>query len=334
MVNALAALVPVLIFLALLVIFDSFKLVPLRALLRALGAGALASLGALVINDALLRGAAIPTALVVRYFAPALEEALKLVPIVWAVRRQRVGFPVDAAIVGFAVGAGFALIENVSYLQTLASGNGWLWLVRGCGAAILHGATTAIAAIWSQSLAERHPERGLLVFLPGFLAAAIVHAVYNHFVLPPFVSMVLLLAALPPLVLMVFDRSERATREWVGAGMDLDVELLRLILSNEFGTTRLGRYLAQLRARFPGPVVADMFCLMRVELELSIRAKGLLLAREAGIDLPPDDELAAQLAELRYLERSIGKTGLRALKPLKATTQKDQWHRALLERRQ
>ena len=334
MVNASAALVPVLLFLALLVIFDSFKLVPMRALLRAIAAGAVASLGALLLNGGLMHDRALSTAIVVRYVAPALEEGLKLLPIIWAVRRQRVGFPVDAAIIGFAVGAGFALVENISYLSTLGSGGTWLWLVRGCGAAILHGATTAIAAIWSQSLADRHPDRRLLVFLPGYLAAVVIHSVYNHFVLPPFVSMLLLLAALPPLVLWVFDRSERATREWVGAGMDLDVELLRLILSNEFGSTRLGRYLALLRARFPGPVVADMFCLMRLELELSIRAKGLLLAREAGVELPPDQELAARFEELRYLEKSIGKTGLRALRPLKATTPKDQWHRVLLEGRQ
>ena len=76
----------------------------------------------------------------------------------------------------------------------------------------------------------------------------------------------------------------------MSGGLDLDVELLRLVLSEDFGQTRLGAYLDELRSRFPGPVVADMFCLMRLELELGIRAKGMLMAREAGLDVPLDEE--------------------------------------------
>jgi hypothetical protein len=30
-----------------------------------------------------------------------------------------------------------------------------------------------------------------------------------------------------------------------------------------------------------------MFCLLRLETELAIRAKGLLMARDAGFELPP-----------------------------------------------
>lgn len=129
---------------------------------------------------------------------------------------------------------------------------------------------------------------------------------------------------------MTFERSERSTREFVSAGLDLDVELLRLVLSDDFGQTRLGAYLQELRSRFPGPVVADMFCLMRLELELGIRAKGLLMAREAGIEMPPDDDLVRGLAEVRYLEESIGPTGLLALTPLQVSSDRDAWHKFLL----
>ena len=161
-------------------------------------------------------------------------------------------------------------------------------------------------------------------------AAIALHAFYNQFVLPPVVSTLLLLAVLPPLVLLTFNRSETSTREWMSAGLDLDVELLRLVLSEDFGQTRLGAYLHELQSRFPGPVVADMFCLMRLELELGIRAKGLLMAREAGLDVPIDDELLAGLAEVRYLEKAIGPTGLLALTPLQVSSDRDAWHKFLL----
>jgi hypothetical protein len=57
-----------------------------------------------------------------------------------------------------------------------------------------------------------------------------------------------------------------------------------------------------------GPVVGDMFCLMQLDLELAIRAKGMLMAREAGLEVPVNDALRAQLAERTYLEKTIGAT--------------------------
>jgi len=188
----------------------------------------------------------------------------------------------------------------------------------------------AIAAITAQSLASRGAGTGVSVFVPGAVAAIAVHAVYNQFILAPVVSMLVLLAVLPPLVLLVFERSERATREWMSAGLDLDVELLKLVLSEQFDGTRLGAYLQELRTRFPGPVVADMFCLMRLELELGIRAKGMVMARDAGLDVPVDEGLLAGLAEVRYLERAIGPTGLAALGPLQVSSDRDAWHKFLL----
>ncbi|MBA2304874.1 MAG: PrsW family intramembrane metalloprotease [Acidobacteria bacterium] len=330
MVNLTAALAPVLCLLALLMLMDSFKLVPVRFVFQALTAGASAALVALLINTQLIYGAGISLPVVTRMIAPVVEELLKLLFVVYAVRFRRVGFPVDAAIVGFAVGTGFAVVENAYYLIALPSAGTLLWLVRGFGAAILHGATTAIAAIAAQTLAARRPGQALQVFVPGALAAIALHAVYNQFVLPPLVATLLLIAVLPPLVLVTFNRSEHSTREWMSAGLDLDVELLKLVLSEDFGQTRLGAYLQELRSRFPGPVVADMFCLMRVELELGIRAKGMLMAREAGLDVPFDDELAAGLAEVRYLEKAIGPTGLMALTPLQVSSDRDAWHKFLL----
>ena len=329
MLNVPAALAPVLCLLALLVMMDSFKLVPIRFVLQALVAGAAAALVAMVVNMQLL-DAGVSRAVLTRAIAPVGEELLKLIFVVYAVRSKRVGFPVDAAILGFAVGTGFGLVENTYYLSAVRSGGVTLWLVRGFGAAILHGATSAIAAIAAQTLASRRPQPGMSVFVPGTLAAIAIHVVFNQFVLPPVIATLLLIAALPPLVLWTFSRSEHSTREWMSGGLDLDVELLRLVLSDDFGHTRLGAYLHELRSRFPGPIVADMFCLMRLELELGIRAKGMLMAREAGLDMPLDQELINGLAEVRYLEKSIGPTGLLALTPLQVSSDRDAWQKFLL----
>jgi hypothetical protein len=322
MVHAVLALTPVVAFLGLLTALDSFKLVRRLTIAQALAAGAITAVAALALQRAL--AGHLNALVLARYVAPLLEESLKLLFIVVAIARHRIAFPVEAGIMGFAVGTGFSLVENAHYLASLQGDTIVLWLVRGFGAAVLHGAATAIAAILTRDLVDRHPHRKKIAWMPALLAAVTIHSVYNHFVL---------LAVLPPIVLVVFERSERATREWVGAGLDLDVELLRLILSDDFGQTRLGLYLRELRARFPGPVVANMFCLLRVQLELSIRAKATLLAREAGLEVPLDEEVIARLEEVRFLERSIGPTGLLALRPLNVSGDRDYWHRVLLDAR-
>ena len=241
------------------------------------------------------------------------------------------GFLVDAAILGFAVGAGFALVENVEYLRALSERGMVLWLVRGFGTAILHGATTAILAILAKGLVDRHPDRALLALVPGYLAAASIHSVYNHHLLPPVLSAAVLLVGLPLLVIAVFERSERRTRDFLGVGLDTDLEVVESIASGQALETRIGHYLRSLKERFPGEVVADMLCLLRIQAELSIRAKGLLLAREAGLEAPVGDDVRDRLTELRYLEHSIGRTGLLAMKPVVRYDARALWQVYLLE---
>ena len=329
--NVAVALLPVLLFLGLLVFLDSFKLVSLRSVLVALLAGALAALAGAQANGWILDATGLPTSALSRYVAPLVEEALKAVWIVLLLRRGRVGFLVDAAILGFAVGAGFALVENVEYLRALAEPRLLLWLVRGFGTALLHGATTAIFAILGKVLADRHPGRPLLALLPGLLVAALAHSLYNHSLVSPLLAAGLLLVGLPVLLVLVFERSERATRDWLGVGLDSDLELLESIASGQALETRLGEYLRSLKSHFPGELVADMLCLLRIQAELAIRAKGLLLAREAGLEAPVGDDVRANLQELRYLETSIGRTGLLALKPVLRQSARDLWQVYFLE---
>jgi RsiW-degrading membrane proteinase PrsW (M82 family) len=330
-ISIVAALLPVLVFLAVLLLMDSFKLVPFKAVSVALVAGALGALAALAFHSWLLAESGLSSRVLTRYVAPVTEEILKAIYVVIVLRQRRLGFLVDAALVGFSVGTGFALVENLEYLRTVNDGRLILWLVRGFGPAILHGAMTALFAILLKSLSDRYPARGVVIVPAALAVPVVIHSGFNHFPMPPVVATCVLLVLVPGVVTYVFERSERATREWVGEGLDLDVELLNLVTSPDFGRTRLGKYLGQLKERFPGPVVADMFCLLRVELELAIRAKGMLMAREAGLETSADPDVKARLQELRYLRGSIGPTGLLALKPLRVASDRDDWHTYLLE---
>ena len=328
--SALVALLPVLVFLLLLILFDSFKLVPTSMFVRALAAGVAAAIVAAVLQAVLVNAFALDTPTLIRYVAPVIEETLKMLFVLWALFRRQIGFLVDAAIVGFAIGAGFAVVENIQYLQSLSDRSLWMWLVRGFGTALLHALTTAIIAIGAKTLMDRRPDQLWMAIVAPWAGAVLLHSAFNHALVSPLLAAAIVMLVLPLVVLVVFTLSEQKTREWVGAGLDLDMELLQLVKSSEFSGTRFGRYLGELRSRFPGPVVADMFCLLQLDLELAIRAKGMLMAREAGLTVPVDEGLRARLAERGYLEKSIGPTGLLALRPLQVTSDFDQWHQHLL----
>jgi RsiW-degrading membrane proteinase PrsW (M82 family) len=329
LVRVVVALVPVMAFLGLLMLLDSFKLVRLRAVAGSIAVGGVAALLAVFANGFLLDTLPVTLATYSRYLAPLVEEALKGIWVVYLVRQGRVGFLVDAAIHGFAVGAGFALVENVEYLRNLEGASLSLWFARGCGTAILHGATVASFAMLAKDRWDRTP--GAFAFGPAFVVAVVVHSAFNHFVLPPIVSALVLLATLPFLLMFVFDRSERATRGWLAAEFDGDVEMLQQIVAGGVPQTRIGHYLESLKTRFPGEVVADMLCLLQVQLELSIRAKGILMAREAGLEVPIGPDVTANLKEFAYLRGQIGRTGLLAMQPILRGSSRDVWQIAMLQ---
>jgi RsiW-degrading membrane proteinase PrsW (M82 family) len=327
--HQLIALAPALIFLIALWFMDSFRLVRPSSIGLALLYGAGAALGCEALHDWLMPVAGLDAPAFSRYVAPLTEEIAKAGFIGLLIARGRVGFLVDAALQGFAVGTGFAIVENATYLRDFGNAPLMLWAVRGLGTGVLHGATTAMAGIVGKAVADRHP-RLRLPIAPGVALAVMTHSLYNHLLAYPAVAAVVMLLALPVVVVAVFERSERATREWVGAGLDLDLTLLQLVMSDGFQATRFGTYLRALPAHFEGVVVADMFCLLRIELELAVQAKARLIAHEAGLDLPVDDDVRAALAERAYLRRSIGRTGLLALEPLRVTSHRDDWHDHLL----
>jgi RsiW-degrading membrane proteinase PrsW (M82 family) len=323
--HALLGLLPVCCFLAALVYFDSYKLVALRWVLISIALGCVMAALSYPINLLGLDGFGITFDAYTRYVAPFVEEALKALVIWWLMRNNRIGFLVDAAIFGFAVGAGFAILENLFYLNILPDMRLGTWIVRGFGTAIMHGGATAIFALIAHALLGQYPTARQIALVPGFLIASIVHSVFNHFFFTPIINTAVVLLSLPLLLTVVFDRSERSVSDWLGMGFDADTELLELINSGEFSTSKVGMYLHSLKEKFEGPIVADLLCYLRLHTELSIRAKGLLMLRESGFKDKAGEETQAKLQEMKYLEQSIGTTGKLAIKPFLQMSQKDLW---------
>ena len=326
------ALLPVTIFLAALLWLDSYKLLAPTSVVAVIGFGAAMAAVSYPLNASLLARLDIGLLPFSRYVSPLTEELLKGLVVLALVRMHRIGFLVDAAIYGFAVGAGFALAENLYYLHLAAEAGMGTWIVRGFGTALMHGGASALFAVMGLARIERAAHANVAHFAPGFVVAVLVHSGFNHLSHLPLLATLATMLTLPPLLWLVFERSERSLRAWLGQGFDADARLLELINSGGFASSPPGRYLASLRRTLPGALLADALCYLRLYTELSLRAKGILMLRENGFESPPaDEETRSKFTELRYLEKSIGATGLRALRPVLKLRQRDLWQLYMLE---
>jgi protease PrsW len=318
------ALLPVLLFLAALRVLDSYKLVSLRTVGAALAAGAVAACVCYGINTVVFRHINDPD-VYIHFGAPVVEELTKGAFWIFLIATARVAFMVDSAICGFAIGAGFALVENITYLEVLKERGFGVWMLRGFGTAVMHGGVAAIGAFISVYLSESRQWRGLRQFAPGLVVAMLLHSLFNQGMLSPAASTAATVAGLPIIFMVVFYFSERSLQRWLGGKLDQDIDMIAMIASGEFKKTPQGAYLMSLNDAFPPEVRGDMLTFLHLTLELSARAKGDLIRREIGMEVPPDPALEGHFKELRYLEKSIGPTGMLAIRPLLSQTPRDLW---------
>ncbi|MCP5087475.1 MAG: PrsW family intramembrane metalloprotease, partial [Rhodobacteraceae bacterium] len=115
-----------------------------------------------------------------RYVAPVSEELLKALFLIFLVRRAQFTYFVDGAIYGFAVGMGFAIIENALYLSKTPDVS--LAMSRVISTNLMHATATSMVGI-ALGRARFHRAGGRFLWLLAGLATAIaIHAGFNNLV--------------------------------------------------------------------------------------------------------------------------------------------------------
>src|SRR5262245_26227070 len=124
----LIAWLPGIAFLLSLWLMDTFKLVRRTSIVIAFGYGALAALACQRLHEWLIAVSHLQVQTLAHYVGPVTEETAKALFVLILIRRRRIGFLVDAAVLGFAVGTGFAVAENAIYIRELRSAPLILWV--------------------------------------------------------------------------------------------------------------------------------------------------------------------------------------------------------------
>ncbi len=314
--KAIFSLMPVLLFLIGLFLFDSFKLVDKKYLILCIIWGAIAAWIAFYLNNWLVNQLALEFSLFSKYLAPLTEELLKSIFLVYLIARRRIGFSIDAAIYGFSAGTGFALAENIAYLNTLNSDTAnVVWMIRGFGTAVMHGGATALFAMIMIGGIQRD-KPFILSIIPALILSYVVHSGFNHFFLNPYLQVVLIITILPVLFYLIFQHSTNVLQQWLEIEFSNEVEMLSMIRRGVFADTKAGNYLVELKKHFLPEMILDLYCYLSLYLELSIKAKRNLMLKENGFPIIREVDTMDKLIELRLLRKAIGKLGELALQPL------------------
>ena len=329
--KALIALLPVIALVIVLDHLDSHRLLGARFILKVYIAGGIIAIISAFVNGFVLDYSQISFLNYTRYGSPIIEETLKASVLIFLFRTNRIGFLIDAGILGFTVGAGFSFVENIYYLNMASDAHYGAWFVRGFGTAIMHGGATAIFAILAQTLTERHFKTNPLLYLPGLFAAIVLHSIFNHFPVSPVLSTAVTLLILPTLLFMLFERNTISIHNYLEVDFDSHKRLLRQIEHGNFTGCEAGRFLLDLKQVVAGSAAQDMVYYFHLHTELVLSAEQLLLAREQGLKVSIDKEIIEKLTEFHGLEKSIGKAGMKALRPHLHFSHKELWEVHLLD---
>jgi hypothetical protein len=255
-------------------------------------------------------------------------------------RFNRIGYKLDALISGFAIGAGFSVVENIIYLLRYPEYGAGTWLVRGLGTAVMHGTTLAVLAAIAHELAERenHEAAGdfdfhLWWFLPGYLIAVGLHMAFNHFPDRPLLAMMgaWLVAPISLMLILRFGSYEaqgRLQAEAVAHHLQLDA-----LRAGGWPDSPSGRKIAGLAERLGPETEKRIRRYWELHAFLVVEAEESMMEEATGEMTLSEEQIRAALAELRGLRRALGRSTVTVLTALLPFSRNDYWELSELKER-
>jgi protease PrsW len=333
------ALAPVLVMLVLFIWLDVFKLMTFWETVGLLLLGALAAGAAYPLSGVFIDTLPLGFSNYSRFVAPWIEETLKGLAVVGLFWFNRIGYKLDAVISGFAIGAGFSVVENIIYLARYPELAANVWMVRGLGTAVMHGTTCAVLAATAHEFAERETRDAVsefnfnpLWFIPGLLIAVAIHTGFNQFPDKPLLAMILTLATAPFIIMAIFRYGAVEAQHWLSEEREETRAALAAWEAGKFPDDASGKKIAALVARADGKTAAGMreYCQLLTWL--------LLQAEDTLHDQAEDTEKLhiqgkAAFERLEALKRELGKTNVAALKASLPFSRNDYWEISELKER-
>src|SRR5688572_23895540 len=333
------ALVPVLIMLVMFIWLDVFKLMTTWETLGLLLLGALTAGAAYPVSGTFLDALPLGFSSYSRFVAPWIEELVKGLAVVGLFWFNRIGYKLDAVISGFAIGAGFSVVENILYLTRFPELTANVWMVRGLGTAVMHGTTCAVLAATAHEFAERETRDSAaefdfnpLWFVPGYLIAVGIHTAFNQFPDRPLLAMTGILAVAPFVIMAIFRFGAVEAQQWLNEEREGTRAALAAWEAGKFPDDPSGRKIAALVKRADEATAARMREYCQLLTWLLLQAEDTLHDQVADTE-KLHGEGKKVFERIDQLKRELGKTNVATLRALLPYSRNDYWEISELKER-
>ncbi len=239
------------------------------------------------------------------YFAPVVEELAKSLSLFYISRRKEFTYFIDGAIYGFAAGIGFAIHEIFLYMEQNPSQVIAIALVRAFSTCLMHG--TAAGLVGAAIGRARFSRSGgkILGLLGGWIAAILLHALFNRYPARNPIAGILIGFAGVALIAFFIMRGLKEQREWLTDTLTRQVGVIDADrrATQSYGT--IDEMIQPLIDQFPKKA-DEIRDLLLCQAQLGIKRKVHQQLDNAKLKTQLEPEIEQLQAHIQELRKQIG----------------------------
>ncbi|HSH02522.1 MAG TPA: PrsW family intramembrane metalloprotease [Anaerolineae bacterium] len=252
--------------------------------------------------------------MIIRYWAPIVEEILKAVIFLYLIRRSDFTYFVDGAIYGFAIGIGFAVAENYYYLNTHPDAGLSLAITRVLSTNLMHAVATGLSGIAiGRARFARFSGRFIALSL-GLILAILFHMGFNNLVDRSTSSLLFIYATVGGFIGLggiawAIRQGLKAEAEWIKEKQEELISQNRLSSKEANATQNLGDielYVEPLVDIIGREKVDQMIELVTIQARLGINRKSRDQLTDDKLRQKFDKQIADLDAKMNALRAEIG----------------------------
>ncbi|MDX9990506.1 MAG: PrsW family intramembrane metalloprotease [Anaerolineales bacterium] len=291
---------------------DFYKTGQFTTILISFLAGVVAFLLASQINRTIILQGWLERMDVIRYSAPIAEEILKGLILWYLVSRPKFTYFVEGAVYGFAAGIGFAIAENLQYLQAAQESGLFLAISRVISTNLIHAAATSLLGIFlGQAKFEKGPARRLRVAAMGLLLAMFIHVGFNNLVTRVESGLLLLYAAVCGLasagvISYVIKRGLKTGKIWLEESLGMTDRVTSGEAAVVVRMESIDDILKPLAARFGDKKASQIKDFMTKQARLGFLRKSVQLLSDERMKRATEEEIMKLRAQVDLARRSVG----------------------------
>ena len=266
----------------------------------------------------------------VKFITPWQEEILKAALFIYLIRKINFTYFVDGAIYGFAIGVGFAIVENYEYVLAFQDAALGVAVSRVISTNLIHGAATAITGIAFGFARFYSGFKKALVILAGLTIGILLHFGFNNLVNEVSSSLLLIYAAAAGIIstliiFFVIRKGLAQARTWIHEklGQADKVTTSESQLAQQIGSANT--LLAPLVEMFGKSKANQIEQFLLLQARIGIHRKNLEKFQDETMRMSTQTEIQTLQQQMNQIRKEVGPYSMAMLRSIFPESENQFW---------